>query len=52
MGGDETNKEAGEGGRTLDNNVGNVVLYLLSYTRSDFYFIFLFHEGQGKFLEL
>ncbi len=27
-------KRAGEGTRTLDNHVGNVVLYQLSYTRS------------------
>gem|GEM_PF-6336228 len=27
-------KKAGEGTRTLDNDVGNVVLYQLSYTRN------------------
>ena len=28
-------KRAGDGIRTHDNNVGNVVLYQLSYTRND-----------------
>jgi hypothetical protein len=44
-------KRAGEGARTLDNNVGNVVLYQLSYTRTPFHFTFAAREGQEKFLE-
>ena len=35
--GEEKGKKAGDGIRTHDNDVGNVVLYQLSYTRREFH---------------